>query len=178
MLRVLEIVRDADDKLVRALNGLARANSAVRIGTALCARWLSFVEIGLMLLLGATGRRSAAWQMLVAVASVYAACEFGGLVWRRRRPFERLDGISPLSAHAGGRSFPSRHVASGLAMAAIGKRAHPGLGALMEAIAWMLGLSRVMAGLHYPSDVISAAPLAAAVSFFVMSVGGDCHPRA
>jgi membrane-associated phospholipid phosphatase len=46
-----------------------------------------------------------------------------------------------------------------LAMAAIGGREHPGLGRTMTIVAWLLGASRVAAGLHYPSDVLAGALL-------------------
>jgi membrane-associated phospholipid phosphatase len=70
-------------------------------------------------------------------------------------------------AHTAERSFPSRHVASGLAMAAIGRDAHPKLGAAMAAVAWLLGLSRVAAGLHYPSDVLAGAALGRALGYLL-----------
>ena len=66
-------------------------------------------------------------------------------------------------AHSAGRSFPSRHVASGLAMAWVAGRAHRRLGLAMAGVAWLLGLSRVAAGLHYPSDVLSGALLGSVV---------------
>ena len=44
-------------------------------------------------------------------------------------------------------------------MAAIGRRAHPHLGLAMTSVAWLLGLSRVATGLHYPSDVLAGALL-------------------
>jgi membrane-associated phospholipid phosphatase len=70
-----------------------------------------------------------------------------------------LSDVSRLARHDAGRSFPSRHVASGLAMASIGGREHRRLGLLMTTVAWLLGLSRVAAGLHYPSDVLAGGVL-------------------
>ena len=98
--------------------------------------------------------------MLACVGGVYLACEVLGLLWPRPRPFERLAGIRGLTQHSTGRSFPSRHVAAGLVMAAIGGQQHPRLGALMAGVAWLLGISRAMAGLHYPSDVLAGVLLA------------------
>jgi undecaprenyl-diphosphatase len=112
--------------------------------------------------------------MLLAVGIVYVACEGLGRLWPRERPFARLDGVCGLVPHAAGRSFPSRHVASGLAMAAIGGQAHPLLGHAMAGVAWLLGLSRVMAGVHYPSDVLCGALLARLV---VRLVEGDRAPQ-
>jgi undecaprenyl-diphosphatase len=52
-------------------------------------------------------------------------------------------------------------------MAAIGGAAHPRLGTAMAFVAWLLGLSRVAAGLHYPSDVLVGAALGQAIGQFV-----------
>ena len=168
--RLLAQLVGLDAALVRWLNGLARASERGRQMTRLLARWLSLVEVGLMLLLGLGGRPAAAGRMLLAVGIVYVACDGLGRLWPRGRPFAHLDGVCGLVPHAAGRSFPSRHVASGLAMAAIGGRAHPLLGHAMAAVAWLLGLSRIMAGVHYPSDVLCGALLARLV---VRLVDGD-----
>jgi undecaprenyl-diphosphatase len=125
----------------------------------LAARGLAPLEVALMVGLGVAGGRRAAARMLLAVALVYGASEALGRVWRRPRPFAADARIEALVAHAAGRSFPSRHVASGLAMAVIGSAAHPRLGTTMSAVAAGLGLSRVAAGLHYPSDVAAGAVL-------------------
>jgi undecaprenyl-diphosphatase len=123
------------------------------------AERLAVTEVVLMLLLALSGRRRSALRMLAAVGTVYLASELLGRAWPRQRPFERLAGVEPLVLHASGRSFPSRHVASGLAMATVGGQEHARLGWLMAVVAWLLGVSRVAAGLHYPSDVAAGAVL-------------------
>ena len=153
-----------DERLALALNQWARQSRATTRVVRVSAEHLAAVEVALMLLLAVSGRRRSAFEMLVGVGVVYLACEALGLVWPRARPFERLTGIRGLTRHSAGRSFPSRHVASGLVMAAIGGEQHPRLGALMAAVAWWLGISRTMAGLHYPSDVAAGALLAVVTS--------------
>jgi undecaprenyl-diphosphatase len=148
-----------DDALVITLNGLARRHRGIGRLIGFAAERLAGVEVALMLLLAATGRRGSALRMLAVVAAVYVVSEALGGVWPRRRPFARLDEVSSLAPHEPGRSFPSRHVASGLAMAAVGGQEHRRLGLLMAGVAWLLGLSRVAAGLHYPSDVLVGAML-------------------
>jgi membrane-associated phospholipid phosphatase len=131
----------------------------LRFSVALVAERFAAVEVLLMLALAARGKRESAARMLVGVGLVYVACEVLGKVWPRDRPFEESARIESLVAHEPGRSFPSRHVASGLAMAAIGGREHPQLGQTMALVAWLLGVSRVAAGLHYPSVVLAGALL-------------------
>jgi membrane-associated phospholipid phosphatase len=148
-----------DELSVDRLNSLTRRRPTARWLASATASWLASVEIALMLALGAQGRRGSVVRMLLAVAIVYVASEALGSRWRRERPFARHSTVETLVAHRPGRSFPSRHVASALAMASIGHAAHPRLGRAMAWLAWLLGLSRVAAGLHYPSDVLAGALL-------------------
>lgn len=146
-----------DDAIVIWLNREVRRSPGLAGSVGFAAERLAGVEVGLMVLLALSGRRGSALRMLLAVGVLYAACEAMGRVLPRRRPFERIPEVSGLAPHAHGRSFPSRHVASGLAMAAIGGRDHARLGLVMASVAWLLGLSRVAAGLHYPSDIAAGA---------------------
>lgn len=148
-----------DDGLTLALNRAARSSGAARGLVSGSATMLAGVEVLLMAWLALAGRRRAALRMLGAVSLVYVASEALGLLWPRRRPFARLSNVQALAPHDEQRSFPSRHVASGLAMAAIGHAAHPRLGRSMYWVAWLLGLSRTAAGLHYPTDVLAGAVL-------------------
>ena len=148
-----------DDALAEALNLAARSSGAARGLVSGAATALAGVEMLLMAWLALTGRPRAALRMLGGVCLVYAASEVLGAVWPRRRPFAQLSNVEALTPHDEERSFPSRHVASGLAMAAIAHAAHPQLGTLMSWVAWMLGISRVAAGLHYPTDVLAGAAL-------------------
>jgi membrane-associated phospholipid phosphatase len=149
----------ADAALAAFVNAWVRGSAFGRVLTSGLATRLAGVEVALMCALAVTGRRGSAVRMLAAVALVYVASELLGMAWPRRRPFAGLKDVEGLVPHTALRSFPSRHVASGLAMAMIGGRAHPLLGSAMALVAWLLGLSRVAAGLHYPSDVLSGALL-------------------
>jgi undecaprenyl-diphosphatase len=169
----LAAVRAADDTLVLALNATARRSPPAARVVGRLAAWLAGVEVVLMVALALAGRRGSAVRMLAAVGLVYVLSEALGVLWPRRRPFAQLAGVERLAPHSAERSFPSRHVASGLAMAAVGGRAHPRLGTAMATVAWALGLSRVAAGLHYPSDVLGGALSGAAVGRLALSRPGS-----
>ena len=160
-----------DDAGVAALNTAVRTSRALNRLTNRSATGLAGVEVVLMGALALGGRRRSAVRMLVAVTVVYVASEVLGALWPRQRPFTRLSQVEALVPHTGERSFPSRHVASGLAMAAIGATAHPRSGLAMAAVAWLLGASRVAAGLHYPSDVLAGAALGSAIGRLVRDHG-------
>jgi membrane-associated phospholipid phosphatase len=156
---------ELDATLARQLNACVRRWTALRTLTRLAARHLAVVEVALMLALAASGRRRSALRMLAAVGMVYVACDFIGWLWPRARPFSADLGVEVLVEHHAERSFPSRHVASGLAMAIIGGADHRRLGRAMASVAAALGTTRVAAGLHYPSDVIGGAVLGAAIGY-------------
>lgn len=146
--------------LVEALNAAARDSVAGRRVTSGAASGLAAVQVVLMLGLACGGGYRAAARMVGAVGLVYVASEALGVLWPRERPFARKElEVAALVPHSAQRSFPSRHVASAVAMAAVGNRTHPRLGAAMQAVALLLGASRVAAGLHYPSDVLAGAVL-------------------
>jgi membrane-associated phospholipid phosphatase len=148
-----------DAAAARELNAVTRRSRQGQLVARVAARWLAGAEVVIMFGLAASGGRQTALRMLLAVGTVYGAAELLGLGWRRERPFQSDGDVEGLLEHGAGRSFPSRHVASGLAMAVIGAVDHPRIGQAMAGLAWLLGVSRVAAGLHYPSDVLAGAVL-------------------
>ena len=147
-----------DQRLARWLNGVIRRSSLASVVGGI-AFWLAPAEVVLMLSLAVRGQSRAALRMLCAVGTVYLLVEAVGVVFARQRPFAQHNQVAELLSHQPRRSFPSRHVASGIAMAAVAAPAHPDVARVMMCLAWLLGLSRVAAGLHYPSDVLAGAVL-------------------
>lgn len=69
------------------------------------------------------------------------------------RPYEKLD-IEPLiHKSTKGKSFPSRHTASASVIAMTIFYINIPLGAVFLAVALLIGLSRICAGVHFPRDV-------------------------
>jgi membrane-associated phospholipid phosphatase len=159
----MDRLRALDHGIVRVLNAGVLQWPVCHKLVAVAARRLAAVEVALMVLLGLSGRPRAALRVLLSVGVVYAAVAAIGLRWRRHRPFARFEAIRELVPHEPARSFPSRHVASAFAMATVSTPAHPTIGRLMGNLAWALAASRVIAGLHYPTDVVAGAVLGVAV---------------
>ncbi len=102
------------------------------------------------------------WPAVLVPACAFLTCT----VLRRwldlPRPYEQ-PGFEPLVPRPDGRpgqSCPSRHVTSAFVIALVTGSINPGLGLPLLACAVLIGLCRVLAGVHHPRDVYAGAALA------------------
>lgn len=79
--------------------------------------------------------------------------------YSRPRPFETLN-FTPLIEHETGKSFPSKHATSAMVIALALIPLFPIFGILMIFNALIVGLTRILSGIHYPSDVLGGFLLA------------------
>ncbi|QEQ97879.1 phosphatase PAP2 family protein [Neptunomonas concharum] len=92
---------------------------------------------------------------------------------RRCRPSE-LAGVDALIQPSDKFSFPSGHSAAAFVFATLLVQFYPQLFFLAYSVAALIGLSRVMLGVHYPSDIVAGAALGvvcAEVVFQLLGVG-------
>lgn len=83
----------------------------------------------------------------------------------RPRPYEAMN-ITPLKQHKKGESFPSRHTLSAFVIAFACLEVNLYLGLFAVIVAVFISLSRILAGVHYISDVITAI-IIATVFYFI-----------
>lgn len=82
----------------------------------------------------------------------------------RKRPYETMN-INPLVKHKQGESFPSRHTVSAFAIAFVCLQVNLSLGITMLLLAIIVSSSRILCGVHYISDVLSAIIIALLINF-------------
>lgn len=141
----------------------AAARPALLHLLSLCSRLADGpLWVALILLLPwmeAEGGRRHALLMLACGAvnlTLYYALKRGT---RRQRPFERCDSIRACLKVPDAFSFPSGHTLHAFAFALLLSAFHPGLAPLLWSFAILVGLARVVLGLHFPSDVLFGAAL-------------------
>ena len=143
----------------RALRALFRAVS--RLGDGVF--WYALMA-SMPLWLGRTAGLRAALHMLVVGAVGLALYKLLKRTLVRERPFVGLVGIECAMPPLDRYSFPSGHTLHAVAFTVVAVGYVPGLAVLLVPFAALVAASRVVLGLHYPSDVAVGALLGAALA--------------
>ena len=89
----------------------------------------------------------------------------------RPRPYEALDIVPLIPRDKKGESFPSRHVFSVFVIAMTWGWVCPPVGYVLGVVGVLLAVTRVVAGIHFPRDVLAGALLGVAcgwVGFYLL----------
>ena len=129
------------------------------------AKYLVFAIIALAVLAVVVCKSKEQWfnfgvLVLLALAAGYALARLAGLLFAHPQPFA-AEGFEPLIPHATDNSFPSDHTLIGGVFASVAFLADRRVGLALWILTLLVGLSRMLAGLHYPIDILAAAVLAA-----------------
>lgn len=105
---------------------------------------------------------------LAAIIARFGVVELIRFFWERQRPFVE-NNVNLLLSHEGTGSFPSGHAAFFFALATViflyEKKVYPvpnrrfwcGAGILFFLASFLISISRVFAGVHWPSDILAGA---------------------
>jgi len=157
----------AEVELCRSLNrfgDFAVVGNLCRTASRL-GDWIFWVLLILLLpvLYGERGLLPAAQMAIVSVVGIiiYKLIKHR-LV--RERPYITYDGISAGTAPLDRYSFPSGHTMHAVAFTLLAVAHFPELGWVLVPFASLVAASRVVLGLHYPTDVLAGAALGASLA--------------
>ncbi|MHB0865454.1 MAG: phosphatase PAP2 family protein [Minisyncoccota bacterium] len=92
-----------------------------------------------------------------------------GFLYYDPRPFAVLH-ITPLISHVADNGFPSDHALLMGTLAAIVTVFNRRLGALLWALAIIVGVARVLAAIHHPLDILASFAIAIVATFIVVTL--------
>ena len=172
---MVEYLDDLELNMCRRVNALSRVTAVRRFFSAVSklGDYPAWVIFGLIV---AVQQGSAAWSFafhtLVTAAAgivVYKALK-NRLV--RERPYvthgEIVCGTTPLDRY----SFPSGHTLHAISFTVFYGTYEPGILFLLAPFAALVAASRIILGLHYPSDVLVGGSLGAAVATLSLTLLG------
>lgn len=118
------------------------------------------------------GTRGVLAALHMALTGLAALALYRGLKRhiRRPRPCAAGRGVVALVAPLDQFSFPSGHTLHAVAFTAVACSWFPGLAVLLVPFAALIALSRVVLGLHYPSDVLAAIAIGLALAAASLSL--------
>lgn len=143
------------DWVVRCLTAISRAGDG----------WLWYAVVVFLPFVGGTSGSSASVRMIcVGVVDI--------VIYRiikrwiaRPRPFKTCDGISERVQSLDEFSFPSGHTLHSVACSVVLSVYYPRVALAVWLFTLLTAVSRVVLGLHYPSDVVAGAAIGAVVAF-------------
>lgn len=126
------------------------------------------------------GQNGLAASAHMAATGAVALLMYRGLKqWTRRpRPFASDRRIRPLVRPLDEFSFPSGHTLHAVSFTLVALAWYPGLAWLLIPFTASVGASRVVLGLHYPSDVLAATGIATTLAALSLWLGGLPFPLA
>jgi membrane-associated phospholipid phosphatase len=168
----------ATDRAVMARVAATESPALDRVMPALSqAANHSVLWLGVAAALAATGRPRARRAALRGLASVVLASTASNVIGKgltgRARPSAPVPPARRLAHGVRTTSFPSGHAASAAAFATGAALEFPALAAPVGALAAAVGASRVVTGVHFPSDVLAGFAVGAAAGALTLR----CRPR-
>jgi membrane-associated phospholipid phosphatase len=125
----------------------------------------ALTTLGISILLLLTGKQILSYKLMLGSLSLWLMVELLKLIVHRSRPFVRLTQTRIVGGKAIGRSFPSGHTSqvfftAALIIQGLQLPIYAAIG--FYVLAFIVGITRIYVGAHYPRDIIAGAILGSA----------------
>jgi undecaprenyl-diphosphatase len=165
---------DRDLRWAQRMNRIAQRRAVavpLRLASRLADGPMWYALIAGLFLFGDTTARFTAIDMAITggiCLIVYLALK---RITGRHRPYVRCNDITVCARVLDEFSFPSGHVLHAVAFTVVLGHAYPGAAAALWPFVLLVAASRVVLGLHFPSDVAAGAALGGLVALLVIGWG-------
>ncbi len=157
------------------INGLVGSSSFFDFLGYFFAEYLGYVLLA-VLALSLLRNYKKYWRMVAealtaAVLSRFVLTEVIRFFWHRARPFVDNQ-VNSLLVHEATGSFPSGHAIFYFALSTVVYFYNKKLGIVFLISSFLISISRVFAGVHWPSDVLAGALLGIISGWLVYKISG------
>jgi len=167
-----------DYRLFHWINDVAASNPWLGHAAATMESWsipvFAVATVALWLLARPGAERK--WKLacssaLASVALALLLNQAFAHAWSRARPYAAHPGATVFGSRSHDPSFPSDHASAAFAIAVAVFLFDRFVGAMFIAAAIIIASGRVVAGVHYPADVLAGALVGTATAVFVVRAG-------
>ena len=150
-----------DYLLFQWLNGFAGASAIFDAIIIFSGMYLIFIIAAAVLAIiwRAKSQERLSRVFYVLASIILGEALVGGVrfIYQQPRPFEIFNLPNQLLYHSMGNAFPSGHATAAFALATAAFLWNRKWGAILYGAAFLVGTSRVIGGIHWPTDIIAGA---------------------
>ncbi len=129
-----------------------------------------FISYGLLIAYMLFTDLNAFAKITLAPLTVFLLITISRKIFNRKRPYEKFGIPSVFNKDKKGESMPSRHTASAFIIAMAFLYVNVPLGIIFLAISVLIMISRVLAGVHFISDVIVGMSISLLFGWFLLFI--------
>lgn len=156
MNKIIQIVNTNDIKLLYVINDRIKCklfDKTLPYLTNLGGAVITILTCLILILIGKGEIRIAGYKALSALALSHIFVHLCKKKFTRPRPFLTFDNINIINANLYDYSFPSGHTTAAFSICVTLSLVFPHLTVILISLAFLVGVSRIYLGVHYPTDV-------------------------
>ncbi|EOC99578.1 phosphatase PAP2 family protein [Caldisalinibacter kiritimatiensis] len=156
MNKIMKLVNTGDIKLLYIINDRIKCkflDKTIPYITDLGSAFITILTCLLFIAFGKNGVRIAGYKALSALTTSHILVHLCKKKFTRPRPFLQLANINIFKTNLYDYSFPSGHTTAAFSISITLSLIFPQLSFILISLAFLVGISRIYLGVHYPTDV-------------------------